>query len=160
MKTTIAKRVLEFMQMHDINQTELARASGLSQSLMSKILSGKRGRRLSHSTICEIARVLGTTPEALTVEQSDRIIRKKTNAPIKEIFDLISDATNHVENILPFSNIEQVHICCHILTAIARLEYALLQDNWTQVYAEEYALQKLLEDSFCNLYASEEVIEI
>lgn len=89
-----------------------------------------------------------------------RILEKRTNVPFKEIFDLISDATNHVERILPLCNLEQMRVCCHILTVIARLEYALLQDNLTQIYAEEYALKKLLEDSFCNLYASEKVIEI
>lgn len=53
------------MQLKGINQTELARSSGLSQSMISKILSGERGRNLSHSSICAIARVLETTPEAL-----------------------------------------------------------------------------------------------
>lgn len=90
----------------------------------------------------------------------DRILGKKTNVPIQEIFDLISDATNHVEKILPFYDIEQMHICCRIISAVARLESALLQENWKQVYAEEYAIRKLIEDSFCNFYASEEIIEI
>ncbi len=90
----------------------------------------------------------------------DRIFGKKTNVPIKEIFDLISVATNHVEKILPFYNIEQMHICCRIIRAVARLESALLQENWKQVYTEKDALKKLIEDSLFNFYASENVIEM
>ncbi len=92
------------------------------------------------------------------MEYFSRILGKKTNVPLKEIFELITDATNHVEKALHFYNIEQMHICCRILNSVARLERALLQENWKQVYAEKYALEKFLEDSMFNLYASENII--
>jgi len=65
MKRKLAERISQLMRERAVSQTRLASEAGLSQSAISKILSGKRGWRSSHSTICAIANVLGTTPEWL-----------------------------------------------------------------------------------------------
>jgi len=62
---TLAERMRELMREHEMTQAELASEAGVSQSMISKILSGERGRRLSHSTISPIANVLETTSEWL-----------------------------------------------------------------------------------------------
>lgn len=66
MKTKLVERICDLMEQKGLNQSQLAHLCGLSQSTISKILSGERGRDLRHSTIYAIADTLGASAGYLT----------------------------------------------------------------------------------------------
>ena len=71
---TLGDRIRELMLEKQINQSKLAERSGLSQSMISKILSGVRGRKLSRSTILAIADALDANPEWLIGKVSEESV--------------------------------------------------------------------------------------
>lgn len=65
----INERMRELMLEKGINQTKLAERSGMSRSMISKILRGERGQKLGHETIRKLADALGTTMDILVSEE-------------------------------------------------------------------------------------------
>ena len=80
-------RVQEIMREKRITASDLAKESGLSRSMISKIISGDRGQKISHTTIYSIANALGTTPKHLTERNKDlATLREVINRCDNQIF--------------------------------------------------------------------------
>jgi transcriptional regulator with XRE-family HTH domain len=61
----IAKTLQALMTEQNINQSELARRAGLSQSAVSRIVNGSRGARLAGTTVLALADALKVDPRLL-----------------------------------------------------------------------------------------------
>ncbi|MHC4526452.1 MAG: helix-turn-helix domain-containing protein [Planctomycetota bacterium] len=69
MAMTLGERVKKLMHELGMTQIDLARRSGVSQPMISKIISGERGADIS--TVEKIARALGTSPAWLLGEEEE-----------------------------------------------------------------------------------------
>lgn len=72
----IAQTLQALMAEQNINQSELARRTGLSQSAVSRIVNGSRGARLAGTTVLALADALSVDPRLLAGRPARRQAHK------------------------------------------------------------------------------------
>ena len=73
----IGKKIQKRMNELGINQLDLARESGLSQSYVSSIIGGTRGaKRMSFSTVTALGQALGVDSDFFSIDVSQKQIGK------------------------------------------------------------------------------------
>lgn len=86
------------------------------------------------------------------------LITRRSNIPYKEIYEEMEYALRTVHKILQIADYDEFHKCCHVVTAIAGLQVALLHDDLPKVWPKLEEMRKFLEDATFGCYTSGNVI--
>lgn len=127
---TLGERVKVARLAAGLSAKKLEETAGVSEGLVSRIESGKRGRRLTHPTVEKLAAALGVSPSYITGEQTGVRGAQAALPPPLESIPGYEDAALVVARLEP-------HIPLEVFREARQTRFASPPDRVTPAYLRE-----------------------